>query len=222
MTLILYELCNASGKATSPYCLRISNSLQLLSLPFESRLIGLTEIEKMFNGSQKTVPVLVDGKQQIGGSWKIAEYLAENYDLKKQLFGGKNGCGSTRFITNWVDATVVGAINRIIVKDVHDTLQSEDQEHFRRNEEKRFGKTLEELHSTRLSAIPALQTGLHPARQAIKLYPFLTGDQPTYADFALYGTFVWARFASDFELLKVEDRVREWIARMDDWLMGSD
>jgi len=218
MALTLYDLCNAAGQPMSPYCWRIRESLLLLSHPFETRLLCFMEIRQRFTGPHKTVPVLVDDENEIGGSWAIAEYLAENRDSRKQLFGGAGGRSLATFATQWVDASVLGSVNRMIVKDIHDSIMPNDQTYYRSREEKRQGRTLEETQAERESQRPALQNSLHPARQAIKQQPFIDGQNPTYADFALHSTFQWVRAVTGFKILRPDDRLNEWIGRMDNWL----
>ena len=218
MPLTLYDMHNAAGKPASPYCWRIRESLLLLSVPFESQFLGFKQIGERFSDTHKTVPVLSDSGKEIGGSWTIAEYLSENYDPHKRLFGDAVGRSLAEFVTNWVDATLLDVVNRMMVKDVHDGFKTEDQAYFRRREEERMGATLEEIQSSRESQRPTFQVLLHPARRAIKQQPFLGGQHPTYADFALHSTFMWTRTTTSFEFLRADDRLNQWIQRMDDWL----
>ena len=221
MSLTLYDLHNAAERPASPYCWRIRESLLLLSIPFESRMLGLVEIGQHFSDTHRTVPVLSDEGKEIGGSWAIAEYLSENHDPQKRLFGGIGGRSLAAFVTSWVDATVLDAVNRMMVRDVHDNLKTEDQAYFRRREEERLGATLEDIQASRESKRQAFQISLHPARRAIKEQPFIGGQHPTYADFALHSTFQWIRATSSFEFLRADDRLNQWIERMDDWLEGQ-
>ena len=141
-----------------------------------------------------------------------------NYDPHKRLFGDGVGRSLAVFITNWVDATLLDVVNRMMVKDIHDGFKTEDQAYFRHREEERLGSTLEEIQSSRESQRPAFQVLLHPARRVIKEQPFLGGQHPIYADFALHSTFIWARATTSFEFLRADDRLNLWIERMDDWL----
>lgn len=209
-----------AGVPMSPYCWRIRASLILLAVPFETRLLGLTEIGRHFSGTHKTVPVLLDGERDIGESRAIAEYLAGQHDPDRQLFGGTGGRSLATFVTAWVDATLLPAVNRMIVKDLHDGLRPEDRAYFRRGWEKSYGRTLEEVQAQRESERPAFQVSLHPARRAVKEQPFLAGDSPNYGDFALHSTFQWIRAATNFELLRPDDRLHQWIDRMDEWLQS--
>ena len=105
-----------------------------------------------------------------------------------------------------------------MVKDVHDGFKTEDRAYFRHREEERLGATLEEIQSSRESQRPAFQVLLHPVRRVIKEQPFLGGQHPTYVDFALHSTFMWTRATTSFEFLRADDRLNQWIERMDDWL----
>lgn len=218
MTLCLYDMSNSTGVSISPYGYRIHEALHLLSLPYETELLSYSQVARMFSKTHKTVPVLVDGDREIGDSWAIANHLAVNHDPDNLLFGGAGGYPLVCFITRWVDASIMGAVNRIIVKDVHDSIDQADQAEYRDKQETRYGQTLEALHLTRDNGLTDFQVNLYPARQAIKEHPYLGGDSPTYADFTLHSVFRWSRQTSNIELLRPDDRLRSWIRRMDVWL----
>lgn len=217
-SIILYDLGNAAGQPVSPYGWRIRESLHLLGIPFEARLLGLGEIHDRLPGQHATVPVIVDGGETIGDSWEIARYLSARRDPGGLLFGGPDGFPFAEFVTCWVDAALMARVNRMIIKDVHDDMAEDDRLAFRTGREKRFGTTLEQMQFSRESERPAFQTLLHPARRLMKRSPFLGGERPTYADFALHAMFVWARAVSRFELLRADDTLHRWIERMDEWL----
>ena len=221
MAFYLYDLGNVKGRSTSPYGWRVREALHFLSLPYEAELLGFTEIPQKFSGRHKTVPVLVDGEHEIADSWTITRYLAKKYDPNNILFGGTDGYSLSCFVTRWVDASVIIAVLKIVIKDLYDGCGEADRSYLRVKEEKRFGQTLEELHEARETELPALQNCLHPARLAIKDRPFLGGENPTFADMALHSTFQWARRVSDFELLRADDRLHCWIKRMDDWTTNN-
>jgi len=218
MTIHLYDMCNSAGVSASPYGFRIHGALHLLSLAYETELLSLSQVTEMFSNSHKTVPVLVDGDREIGDSWTIAKHLAENHDPGNLLFGGSGGYPLVCFITRWVDASIMGAVNRIIVKDVHDNIHPADQAEYRDRQETRYGQSLEELQLTGGDGLPDFQVSLYPARQAIKEHPYLGGDSPTFADITLHSVFRWSRVGSEIELLRSDDRLRSWIQRMDVWL----
>jgi glutathione S-transferase len=218
LTLHLYDLSNSTGVSTSPYGFRIHEALHLLSIPYETELLSFSQVALMFSDTHKTVPVLVDGDREIGDSWVIANHLAKNHDPDNLLFGGAGGYPLACFITRWVDACIMGALNRIIVKDIHDSIHQTDQAKYREKQETRYGQSLETLHSTGGAGLIDFQVSLYPARQAIKEHPYLGGESPNYADFTLHSVFRWSRLTSKIELLRPDDRLRSWIRRMDVWL----
>jgi glutathione S-transferase len=218
MSIVLYELCDASNKSISPYCWRVRESLLLLEIPFESRLVGFKEIHQLFTGPNKTVPILLDGEREIGGSWQIAQHLSTYHDPHNKLFGDDEQRALASFITNWVDATLLARTNRMLVKDNHDGFRPADRAYFRSKEETRQGQSLEKTQAARESEKLELQKLLHPARLLIKNRPFLGGAIPTFADCVLHSTFQWSRLVTDFELLRPDDRLHDWIHRMDDWV----
>lgn len=219
--MLLYDLGDATGQPISPYGWRIRESLYLLGIPYEARVLSLTEIHRQFTGVNRTVPVLIDGEVEIGDSLKIAEYLTRNHDPENRLFAGPGGANLASFIADWVDATLMGQVNRMIVKDIHDHLRTEDQSWFRSSQEKKLGAKLEQLEAVRESQRPAFQTSLYPARRAVKSRPFLAGDRPAYGDIVLHSTFQWSRSVSAFQLLRSDDRLNGWIKRMDSWLAAA-
>ena len=219
MTMILYDLSDAAGRPISPYCMRIRESLHRLGLSYDHRLLHLGEIAGYFDGRHRTVPVLCDGEFSISDSRAIAEYLAEHHDPENRLFGDRDSRRLTGFVVDWVDATLMGRINRMIVLDLHNIIRPEDQPYYRRSEERQLGITLEQAHAERESHVPAFQISLHPARRAIKGRSYLGGgEEPSYADFTFHAAFQWARTVSNFKLLRDDDRLHGWIEAMDRWL----
>jgi glutathione S-transferase len=216
--VILYDLCSASGVPISPYTMRIRASLDALHLSYEHRLLHLGEIADHFDGQHRTVPVLSDGEFSISDSRAIAEYLAENHDPQSKLFGDPASRHLNEFIVDWIDATVMGQINRMIVLDILRLFRPEDQLYYRRLEERQLGQKLEQAHNEREQRLPAFQMSLHPARRAIKNQTFLCGREPSYADFTFHSALQWARVTSDFDILRDDDRLHKWYGAMELWL----
>lgn len=181
-------------------------------------MLGFAEIRSRLPQGHRAVPVVVDGVETVGDSWKIAQYLSARHDPGRLLFRAPEGVALAEFVACWVDASLMARVNRMIIKDVHDDMAQGDRAVFRTGREKRFGAALEQIQATREVERTEFQAVLHPARRLIKRRPFLGGEQPTYADFALHSIFVWVRAVSRFELLRADDRLHGWIERMDEWL----
>lgn len=214
--MLLYDLRDAAGRPVSPYAWRIRECLLWLSIPFETRLLSLGEIRQRFTGAQRTVPVVADGGAEVGDSWAIARHLAARHDPDQKLFRNEDGFRFAAFVTDWVDATIMRPVFRMLVLDIHDGHLPDDQPIFRHRQEKRLGGLLENIQGQREAERPAFQISLHPAREALKDRPYLGGEAPTYADIVLHSTFQWARLVSDFELLRADDRLHGWIGQMDE------
>ena len=123
-----------------------------------------------------------------------------------------------RFVTDWVDASLMRPIYCMILKEIHEDQRPQDKEYLRSKEEKRTGKSIEEIAQQRDASLPLFQISLHPARELIKHQPYLAGTEPAYCDLVLHAAFQWVRIMSDFPLLREDDRLHEWINRMDDRL----
>ena len=158
--------------------------------------------------------MLVDGETTVGDSWAIAVYLEERYPDRPSLFGGPGGLAPTRFVNAWADATLNLGIVRLIVADILPLLHDKDKAYFRQTREQRFGMPLEAICADRESRLPAFRQTLDPLRVVLKRQPYLGGEQPTYADFIVLGSFQWARCVSSFELLAPDDSVAAWRTRL--------
>ena len=62
--------------------------------------------------------------------------------------------------------------------------------------------------------LPQLYTALEPLRQTLGHHPYLGGSAPDYSDYCVYGSFAWAKAVSPLVLLKDDDPVQQWCARM--------
>lgn len=179
-----------------------------------------TKIKEIAGGISETVPVIEDGDSIVSDSWDIAVYLEEKYPDRPSLFGGEVGRSLSRFVESWVNLTVHKALGLLIVKDVHEILGPEDQKYFRESREKRFGKSLEDVHSVRENQVGLFEEALVPLRRLLKYQDFLSGDSPLYPDYILFGSIQWGNVACTLELLKGEDPLHSWFNRCQDLFDG--
>jgi glutathione S-transferase len=213
--IALYELAGADpDRRFSPYCWRIRLALEHKGLPFEGRPWRFTEKDAIaFAGSDK-VPVLVDGDRTLAESSVIAAYLEEAYPDRPSLFGGPAAQALTRFIVQWTDHVLHLALVPLLVVDIHAVAAPQDQDYFRRSREARLGVPLEAACPDREAQLTALRRALGPLRATLRQQPFLAGEAPLYADFAVMGAFLWARGVSPAALLPDDDPVEAWRQRM--------
>ena len=220
MTLRLYDLAGAEpARRFSPYCWRTRLALAHKGLAVETIPLRFTQKAEIAASGQGLVPVLVDGDRWVSDSWAIANYLEDTYPDRPSLFGGSTGRSLTRYYSAFADG-LVSSIFPFIALDIFDRIAAEDRDYFRTSREKRVGMTLEAFTAGREAKLPAFRAGLTPLRRTLTAQPFFAGDEPLYADYALFGPFQWARCISPFELLEKDDPVRLWRDRLLDRFDG--
>ncbi len=222
MARTLYDLAAADDKRRfSPYCWRIKMALAHKELEVETVPWRFTEKDVIAFSGQRRVPVLVDGDKVVADSWAIANDLEDRYPERKSLFGDVSAHSPTLFVASWVDGVLQPAIAQFILADIYAHLHEKDKVYFRESREKRVGTTLEEFCANRDEGVVQFRTTvLAPLRPALGSKPFLGGTGPTYADYAVFGAFQWARATSPFQLLEPNDPVAAWRERMLDLYGG--
>lgn len=217
----LFELVGTDeDRPFSPFCWRTRMALAHKGLDIMSIPWRFTEREAITRHKSEKVPVLIDGEHTVSDSWAIANYLEDAYPDRPSLFGGEGGRAMGRMINWWGDTVVVGGMFPFIVADIHGHLRPVDQAYFRQTREARFGRTLEEVASTRDKGVEAFRKSLDPMRLTLKTQPFLGGTAPNYADYIVFGPFQWARAISGFQLLAENDPVYAWREKMLDAFGG--
>ncbi|HXP30451.1 MAG TPA: glutathione S-transferase family protein [Stellaceae bacterium] len=211
----MYDLAGAEpDRRFSPYCWRIRMALAHKGLEVETIPWRFTEKSAIAQSGQGRVPVLVDGDRWVHDSWTIATYLEDAYPDRPSLFGGPAGRALSRFYSNWADAVLHPALIPVLILDILKHAHEMDRAYFRKSREERFGRTLEEIAANREGRHAAIREILTPLRLTIQAQPFLGGEHPLYADYAVFGGFQWARAISAFPVLAADDPVIEWRNRM--------
>jgi glutathione S-transferase len=220
MALLLYDLAGAEAdRRFSPYCWRTRMALAHKELSVETIPWRFTEKEAIAKSGQPRVPVLVDGDRWIADSWTIAAYLEDTYPERPGLFGGAAGRALSRFHSTFAD-TLVSSIFRLIALDILRHVHDKDCAYFRSSREDRVGMTLEAFVADRDTRVSTFRDSLAPLRLTLRMQPFLGGDRPLYADYAVFGPFQWARCTSPFALLAANDPIRLWRDRLLDAFNG--
>ena len=151
----------------------------------------------------------------------IANDLEDRYPDRKSLFGDVSAHSLTLFVASWADGVLQPAIMQFILADIYAHLHEKDKVYFRELRENRVGTTLEKFCANREERVVQFRiTVLAPLRLALASKPFLGGSGPTYADYAVFGAFQWARATSPFKLLEPNDLVAAWRERMLDLYGG--
>lgn len=211
----LYDLAAADPKVRfSPYCWRTKLALAHKGLAVETIPWRFGEGASIAFSGQARVPVLRDGGIVVSDSWTIASDLEARYPERPSLFGGPEARAHARLINNWVDTALHAGLFKLIALDLWSVLAESNKAYFRQSREARFGTTLEALQGNREQDVAAFRQSLAPVRITLAAQPWLGGEAPTYADYILFGTLLWARAVSAFPLLETADPVHGWRERM--------
>ena len=214
MTILLYDLVGADPtRPFSPRCWKAAMALAHKGLAFERVPTPFVSVSTVENGSEMTVPVIRDGERVVRDSFAIALYLDEIYPDRPTLFGGKGGEAMARFIERWTQLTIHGYVGSAVLMDIHDRLAPEDQAHFRRTREPRFGKPIEEVPAGREAGLTAFRASLEPLRSMLGYQPFIGGQGSLFCDYIVFGAFQWARIVSSYQVLAEDDPIRAWFER---------
>jgi glutathione S-transferase len=217
----LFELAGAEpDRRFSPYCWRTKLALAHKGIAVDTIPWRFTDKDVIAMSGQGKVPVLVDGDKVVSDSWTIAQYLEDAYPDRPSLFGGAEALRVTRFINSWADAVVNAGLAPLLVTDIYAHLHEKDRLYFRESREKRFGMPLEKVSADRDTRVVGFRQSLEPARSILTAQPYLAGDRPLYADFILFGCFMWPRSISSFRLLAPDDPIYSWRERMLDGFGG--
>jgi len=214
MSIVLHDLAAADPDIRfSPYCWRTKFALAHKGLPVETIPWRFSDKDIIAFSGQGRVPVMRDGDRIVSDSWSIAEHLEDQYS-GPTLFGCATGRGHARFINAWADATLIGAIARLIVRDLLDIIDPKDRAYFRSSREDRFGMSLEAVQAGREDRLAAFRDLLTPVRLTLRAEQWLGGAAPSYADHIVAGTLMWPRCGSRFDLLAPDDPVAAWLQRV--------
>jgi glutathione S-transferase len=219
--ITLYELAGADpDHRFSPYCWR--TRMALAHKGIEARTVPWRFGEKRkLPGSAKTprVPVIVEDGTTVADSTAIAYYLEERHPEGPSLFNGEGGEAHARFIIAWADTVLVPGIFPMVAAEAVRWMRPEDMPYFRESREARLGCTLEQAAAD-AKRLPNFRDGLAPLRAALASHAYLGGEEPSYADHAVFGCFQWARLISAVELLAEDDPLNAWRDRMLDLFGG--
>lgn len=215
----LYELVGTDpARRFSPFCWRSRMALAHKALDAEVVPWRFIETPRLAAHGGKTVPILLDGEAILTDSWDIAVHLDRAYPTAPALFHGPPE--TYRFIGAWTDMVLHLAVAKLIVSDIVPLLDATDAAYFTESREKRFGMPLAQVTAGREARLPEFRALLAPLRRTLGVQPFLGGATPDYADYTVFGAFMWARSVSPLELLAPDDVVHAWRERLLDLFGG--
>ena len=173
-----------------------------------------SQIPTLGDGSFKSLPVIEDAGNWVGGSTTIAEYV-EGKNVGTTLFPHDPQRLFVKFIEAWVDTDVHAKIFPLVALAAYDAFDPSQQEYFRITREQRLGTNLEAAREHGVASLPAIRATLEPARQVLKGRAFLAGSSPGYADYLLFGALKWQRLLTGDRLLYDEDPLEHWYRQVE-------
>jgi glutathione S-transferase len=219
--LTLFELAGANSELRfSPHCWKTRLALAHKGLEAERVPWRFIDKAKIAFSGQSLVPVLVHGDETISDSWRIALYLEECFSARPSLFGGSSAIAVAHFVNSWADGTLLPAIARLILLDIYNCVDARDRSYLRSSREKYFGMSLEAVVADQPAHLSDFRRTLQPLRRMLKKQDFICGEAPAYADYCVFGMFMWARCCSTIELLEGDDAVLPWRERLLDSFGG--
>ena len=210
--ITVYDLTGANDVRFSPFCSRTKAALRYKALDYTTVPIRFCDKDKLTFSNQDRVPVLKDNGTVVSDSWKIAEYLEEQYPESK-LFPGPGMKEACRFFNMYIDNTLHKVLFPVVVYDIFEKIEPVDREYFRENREARLGARLEDIAAKRDDLRPRLKSVLADL-EAVALGHEYLFEVLTYADFSLFGTFTWVTRISDEPLFDAAPSLAKWWERM--------
>ncbi|MDF2119313.1 glutathione S-transferase family protein [Roseiarcaceae bacterium H3SJ34-1] len=221
MPIEMYDLAASDDRVRfSPYCWRIRMAMAHKGLDFETIPVRFMEKHKIEFSGQKLVPVIRDNDKIIHDSWDIALYLDETYADRPKLIDGPQALALTDFVRSWAQTTLSTPILKTILTDLFNGLDDKDKPYFRTSREQRFGTTLENFALAPDAGRAAIKQTLTPLRDLLGRQKFICGATPAFADYIVFGVFMWAHCVSHVMLIEGEDPVQAWRERMLDLYDG--
>jgi len=215
MALEMFDLAADNDSVRfSPYCWRIRMALAHKGLDVRTMPVRFTEKDKIAFSGQKLVPVLRDGDTVVHDSWDIALYLDRTYPERPRLIDVPQALGVTNFVRSWAQTALTIPVFKTIILDLFNGLAEKDKDYFRSSREERFGMPLEKFALPAAEGRAAVKQALAPARDVLRQQPFFCGAAPAFADYIVFGVFMWARSASPTDVLEGDDPVHAWRERM--------
>ncbi len=206
----LYDLAGRDPELRfSPYCWRVRMAMAHKGLEPQTVPWRFSEAALLPGAPHnKQVPVIVDEGAVVADSTVIAHHLEDRYTNGPSLFGG--GEAHARFIIAWADTVLAPVLFPRAAWYVFSQLHQADKAYFRQSREARLGTTLEAARDAAPERLAGLRATLAPLRRMLAGQGFAGGEEPSYADYALFGCFQWLRCVGVPDVLEADDPVALW------------
>jgi len=133
---------------------------------------------------------------------------------------GAEGQAAAQFVMSICGAMVFPGAIPAAVYQAYQILDETSKPLFRKSREEMFGCTLEAIHVGEEKGKAGLAAALVPFNETLASAPFLGGDSPTYADFALFGVLKWVDIVSSYRVIDDSSDVGKWFVRLENMYNG--
>lgn len=215
MSLTVYQF------AHSPYCLPITRALEALDVQFAVRNVSNAdrrEIIALTKGAYYQVPVLVHEERVIfesaADSLDIARFVDQTFGHGR-LFPAEHE-GFQRLIIAHLEDDVEGVTFRLVDPPYLAAIDNViERAMIIRHKERKFGRgCVEAWAADRNELARTARTLLEPYELTLQHRPFLFGDAPVYADFALFGILGNLTYRDFNSLPEGFDALAAWFERI--------
>ncbi|EST05266.1 Glutathione S-transferase, N-terminal [Kalmanozyma brasiliensis GHG001] len=247
--LVLFDLTDRLGgtRCFSPHTVKTLLDLKLLNVGYERQRLTFVQVRNELAdkiGDNVTVPALeLSDGSHIVDSWNIAEYLERRHPEGHRIFGDSATKRLAAMLNSFGKTVLAPSIGPLAQKGVHAMLDEESKAYFA---DVKIGKT----RWAKVSNLSASERDAHVQAAVAKLEvinAMLTcesaerggagengrsrsrgrqpvwlagGDQPTHADFVLFGWYVFTRAAGEKtakEIWGAHKPVWRWVEAMLEW-----
>ncbi len=212
--IILHSLGAADGaRHFSPHVWKVILALRHKGLAYRLNPLSFQDIPKIAGGGFRSVPVLEDGDHVETDSFAIALYLDRAYPDAPGLFPGPGQRALARMVEHHCDTTLNPPLSIALTRAMHDLMTPADQSHYRATRMRRFGESIEQLETRANEERARFIERLSLTRTILAGQPWLSGEQPAFADHVLFGTLRWQHVCVGESWLEADDPVEDWLGR---------
>ena len=205
MAVLLYDL------PISHYCVKAKAILAYKGVPFETERAPYHDRQDLLAVSgQDYVPYLL--WEDEGVTWdRIPDFLETKVPTPTLYPGAQRNLA--RLLESWAHDVVEEAAWKVVVFDAVKTFDDPRERWVFEEMQMRKRGPLEVMALQKQNFLKGLLATLAPAEDRLGEAPFLLGDAPSLADFALYGALHPLPYTGN-ALPKETPNVREWFGRV--------
>ena len=212
--LTLYELAGKDNLRFSPPCWNVRLCLLYKDIKFKSEAVGLAEKDKISFSNQKLVPIKKKQKGFVSDSWKIINWLDNNFEGPK-LFINETSKNFAYFLYLWTSRQLLPILFKIIAHEIPNILEGDDLDHYLFTREKLIKGPITKFIPLIPSEIKTFRKSINPMRSLIKKNGFISGASPGIEDFIFFGNFKWVYTCSSCKLLETDDEIYKWYKNLE-------